>query len=95
MRSQGNRPHHVCASSGQFDERGERLGESHLHRGVHPESARLPRAEIVSWQWLPQQVLEEALGRQESDALFETFNEAVDSVVSEIWQYRPDLSYLP
>ena len=43
----------------------------------------------------PQQVLEEALGRQESDALFETFNEAVDSVVSEIWQYRPDLSYLP
>ena len=43
----------------------------------------------------PPEVLEEAFGRQEADSLNAMFNEAVDSVVSEIWQYRPDLSYIP
>ena len=41
------------------------------------------------------QMLEEALGRQEADAVIEMLNEAVASEVSEIWQYRPDLSYIP
>ena len=40
-------------------------------------------------------VLEEALGRQEAAALWDMFNNAVESRSERIWTYRPDLSYRP
>lgn len=40
-------------------------------------------------------VLEEVLGRRETDALLESVVAAIESQRSEILRYRPDLSYLP
>ena len=40
-------------------------------------------------------VMEEAFGRQEATALWDMFNNAVESTSGRIWTYRPDLSYTP
>ncbi len=40
-------------------------------------------------------VMEEAFGRQEAAALFDMFDNAVESTSERIWTYRPDLSYTP
>lgn len=40
-------------------------------------------------------VMEEAFGRQEANALWDMFFNAVESTSERIWTYRPDLSYTP
>ena len=39
--------------------------------------------------------MDDVLGVTEADSLRETLNAAVDSIQSEVWQYRSDLSYIP
>lgn len=39
--------------------------------------------------------VEEVLGRRETDAIWESFLDSIESLRSEILRYRPDLSYVP
>ncbi len=40
-------------------------------------------------------MLEKAFGRQEAEVLMNVFKNTIHCVKSEIWAYRPDLSYIP
>ncbi len=54
-------------------------------------AALAPRSGVKSLR----EVMDDVLGVTEADSLRETLNAAVDSIQSEVWQYRPDLSYIP
>jgi hypothetical protein len=40
-------------------------------------------------------VVETALGRTVTDSTFDAFSDAVESGTTELFEFRPDLSYLP